>query len=62
MEHIFWVLGMVDIDKMLDAAFQQSNIVNEEGEIRHRCILEYGNITQCKYFDPYTHVCMFNIR
>jgi len=61
MEHVRWALGMVNIDKILDAASQQSNIVNEDEKIGHRCILEYGDITQANRFDPFTHVYMFDI-
>jgi len=61
MEHVRWALGMVNIDKILDAASQQSIIVNEDEKIGHRCILEYGDITQAKVFDPFTHVYMFDI-
>mmetsp|Transcript_22685 Transcript_22685/g.27824 ORF Transcript_22685/g.27824 Transcript_22685/m.27824 type:complete len:365 (-) Transcript_22685:29-1123(-) len=56
MEHVRWVLGMSNLNKVLEHAKKQPR-----GEIGHRCIFEHGDVTDAKYFDPFTHVYMFDI-
>lgn len=56
MEHVRWVLGMSNLNMVLKHAKK-----NPEEDIRHRCMFQYGDITEAKYFDPFTHVYMFDI-
>lgn len=64
MEHVRWLLGMCNLNQVFDAALkhkQRSNEIMDEDMIGHRCIFEHGNITDANYFDPFTHVYMFDI-
>lgn len=61
MEYVRWVLGMSNLNKALEAANKQPRSIDEEERIGHRCIFEYGDITEAEYFDPFTHVYMFDI-
>ncbi len=56
MEHVRWVLGMSNLNMVLQYAAK-----NPCKDIRHRCCFQHGDITQAKYFDPFTHVYMFDI-
>lgn len=61
MERVRWLLGMCNLNKVLDAASHQSNDAKDEHRIGHRCVFEHGNITDADYFDPFTHIYMFDI-
>lgn len=56
MEHVRWILGMSNLNMVLQHAKK-----HPEEDIRHRCIFQHGDITEAKYFDPFTHVYMFDI-
>lgn len=56
MEHVRWVLGMSNLNMVLKHAKK-----NPTEDIRHRCMFQHGDITEAKYFDPFTHVYMFDI-
>lgn len=56
MEHVRWMLGMTNLQKVLEQ--QVKKPVDEFG---HRCFFKYGDITEANYFDPFTHVYMFDI-
>jgi hypothetical protein len=61
MEHTRWMLGIVNMHQVL----QQAQMDEIEGRttdlIGHACVLEHGDIRQAKFFDPFTHVYMFDI-
>ena len=64
MEHVRWMLGMSNLKTVLEGAHKQ--IISEEDlkddeQIRHRCTFAHGDITEANYFDPFTHVYMFDI-
>lgn len=63
MEHVRWVLGMSNLKVILDQAYKQELecTVNVHDKIGHRCIFHHGDITDAKFFDPFTHVYMFDI-
>jgi len=56
MEHVRWILGMSNLNMVLQHAKK-----NPDSNIKHRCIFQHGDITEAKYFDPFTHVYMFDI-
>ncbi len=56
MEHVRWVLGMSNLNMILQYAKK-----HPDENIQHRCIFHHGDITEAKYFDPFTHVYMFDI-
>jgi len=58
MEHVRWMLGMSNLNKVLEAAQKQGN---DEDQIGHRCIFQHGDITEAERFDPFSHVYMFDI-
>ena len=73
MEHVRWMLGMANLDQVLKAA--QTDIAygetkkkktkdddDDDGStIEHRCFFAHGDITEANFFDPFTHVYMFDI-
>ena len=67
MEHVRWMLGMANLDQVLKAA--QKDIAygemekdgDDDSKIEHRCYFAHGDITEAKFFDPFTHVYMFDI-
>lgn len=68
MEHVRWMLGMANLDQVLKAA--QKDIVygkktkkddDDDSTIEHRCFFAHGDITEANFFDPFTHVYMFDI-
>eukprot|EP00554_Chaetoceros_debilis_P007761 CAMPEP_0194077598 /NCGR_PEP_ID=MMETSP0149-20130528/4197_1 /TAXON_ID=122233 /ORGANISM="Chaetoceros debilis, Strain MM31A-1" /LENGTH=383 /DNA_ID=CAMNT_0038758667 /DNA_START=260 /DNA_END=1411 /DNA_ORIENTATION=+ len=62
MEHVRWVLGMSNLKVSLkEACRQEAEGQTEEECIRHRCMLAHGDITEAQFFDPFTHVYMFDI-
>ena len=56
MEHVRWVLGMSNLNMVLQYAEK-----NKSEDIGHRCTFQHGDITEAQYFDPFTHVYMFDI-
>jgi hypothetical protein len=56
-----WLLGMNCLKGMLDAAIKQDPAIPRDQKIFHNCIMEHGDITDAKSFDPFTHVYMFSI-
>lgn len=56
MEKVRWVLGMSNLNMVLQHAENKPS----DG-IRHQCAFHHGDITDAKYFDPFTHVYMFDI-
>jgi len=64
MEHVRWMLGMSNLKTVLEEAHNQgkgSKTLLPEEKIHHGCIFAHGDITDAKYFDPFTHVYMFDI-
>lgn len=63
MEHVRWMLGMSNLKVVLDEAYKQEleGTVSGNDKIGHKCIFQYGDITEANYFDPFTHVYMFDI-
>lgn len=61
MEHTRWMLGLANMHQVL----QQAKMDEVEGRktdlIGHACVLEHGDIREAKFFDPFTHVYMFDI-
>mmetsp|Transcript_15582 Transcript_15582/g.28320 ORF Transcript_15582/g.28320 Transcript_15582/m.28320 type:complete len:433 (-) Transcript_15582:221-1519(-) len=60
MEKVRWMLGMSNLSVVLEAAKRQTNVTDEE-QIGHRCIFEHADMTDADFFDPFTHVYMFDI-
>lgn len=60
MEHVRWMLGMANLNQVLQAAKndEEDEMVTD---IRHSCYFAHGDITEAQYFDPFTHVYMFDI-
>lgn len=56
MEKVRWMLGMSNLNMVLQRAEKKPS-----ENILHRCMFEHGDITEAKYFDPFTHVYMFDI-
>ena len=66
MEHVRWMLGMANLDQVLkaaqkDIAYGEKKNVEDESKIEHRCFFAHGDITDANFFDPFTHVYMFDI-
>ena len=61
MEHTRWMLGIANVHQVMQRA--QMDVVEERTAdlIGHACVLEHGDITEAKFFDPFTHVYMFDI-
>jgi len=64
MEHVRWMLGLSNLNEVFSLKKRQvmskKNASSEES-ISHKCYLAHGDITEAKYFDPFTHVYMFDI-
>ena len=60
-EHVRYMLGMSNLEQVLKAAMKDEESETTETKIGHKCIIEYGDITEAKTFDPFTHVYMFDI-
>lgn len=56
-EHLRYMLGMTNLEQVLKAALLEK----ESTTIGHNCILSYGDITEAKSFDPFTHVYMLDV-
>lgn len=62
MEHVRWMLGMSNLKTVLQGACeQQEEELQETEKMRHQCNFSHGDITEANYFDPFTHVYMFDI-
>ena len=64
MEHVRWMLGMTNLNEVMKAKSKQlksKKEVTEDALIGHSCYLAHGDITEASYFDPFTHVYMFDI-
>jgi len=64
MEHVRWMIGMSNLEHVLKSAKDDVNkgVVNDtESKIGHGCYLSHGDITEANFFDPFTHVYMFDI-
>jgi len=64
MEHVRWMLGLSNLNEVFSLKKRQvitkMNAASEES-ISYKCYLAHGNITEARYFDPFTHVYMFDI-
>ena len=65
MEHVRWMLGMANLHQVLKAAKKdkEGGKDTEEGQskIGHGCYFAHGDITEANFFDPFSHVYMFDI-
>jgi hypothetical protein len=61
MEHVRWMLGMSNLEHVLKAAVEDEAHGNEESKIGHSIYFSHGDITEANFFDPFTHVYMFDI-
>lgn len=66
MEQVRWMLGMANMDQVLkaaqnDIAFEKTKDDDDDSKIGHRCFFGHGDITEANFFDPFTHVYMFDI-
>ena len=62
MEHVRWMLGMSNLKAVLQGAVaQQKEDMEDKKRIHHQCFFAHGDITEANYFDPFTHVYMFDI-
>jgi len=66
MEQVRWMLGMANLDQVLkaaqkDIAYKEIKDDGDDSMIQHRCLLAHGDITEANFFDPFTHVYMFDI-
>ena len=60
MEHVRWMLGVANLSQVLKEA-KRRLINNGESDIGHGIYFAHGDITEANYFDPFTHVYMFDI-
>ena len=62
-----YMLDMTNLEQVLKAALRHEvygpdeKSEKESTTIGHKCILSYGDITEAKSFDPFTHVYMFDV-
>ena len=61
MEHVRWMLGMSNLEHVLKAAVEDEAQGNSSSKIGHSLYLSHGDITEASFFDPFTHVYMFDI-
>lgn len=65
MEHVRWMLGIANFHQVLDVAKKDEEDGKEmkegESKIGHSCYFAHGDITEANFFDPFTHVYMFDI-
>ena len=64
MEHVRWMIGMTNLEHVLKAAKkdEEDDIdVEDDATIKHSCYFSHGDITEANFFDPFTHVYMFDI-
>ena len=56
------MLGMANLYQVLGVAKSDEGDGKEDDtEIEHICYVAHGDITEANFFDPSTHVYMFNI-
>lgn len=60
MEKVRWVLGIANMHQILRAA-KKEEVAPPKSAIAHKCYLSHGDMTDADYFDPFTHVYMFDI-
>lgn len=60
MEQVRWMLGMANLNQVLDAA-KRDEWEGKDVEIGHGCHFAHGDITEANFFDPFSHVYMFDI-
>ena len=68
MEQVRWMLGMSNLKVVLESAVYQkssesdhTNQLQETEKLHSQCVFAHGDITEANYFDPFTHVYMFDI-
>lgn len=64
MEHVRWMLGLSNLKEVFRFKKKQelrTKNISPEKSISHRCYLAHGDITEANFFDPFTHVYMFDI-
>ena len=64
MEHVRWMIGMTNLEHVLKTAKkdEEDDIdVEDDAKIKHSCYVSHGDITEANFFDPFTHVYMFDI-
>jgi hypothetical protein len=61
MEHVRWMLGMSNLEHVLKAAVEDEANGANSLKIGHSLYLSHGDITEAIFFDPFTHVYMFDI-
>mmetsp|Transcript_20940 Transcript_20940/g.43856 ORF Transcript_20940/g.43856 Transcript_20940/m.43856 type:complete len:356 (+) Transcript_20940:274-1341(+) len=59
LEYVRWMLGIANLHQVLKTAQKQSE--GDEAKLAHQVYFAHGDITEAKYFDPFTHVYMFDI-
>ncbi len=59
LEYVRWMLGIANLHQVLKTAQKQSE--GDEAKIAHQVYFAHGDITEASYFDPFTHVYMFDI-
>ncbi|KAL7539077.1 hypothetical protein ACHAXR_009016 [Thalassiosira sp. AJA248-18] len=60
MEHVRWMLGIANLHQVVEAA-KKDEVDGKEAQIGHSCYFAHGDITEANFFDPFTHVYMFDI-
>jgi hypothetical protein len=61
MEHVRWMLGMSNLEHVLKAAVEDKVHGIETTKIGCNLYFSHGDITEATFFDPFTHVYMFDI-
>jgi hypothetical protein len=64
MENVRWMLGIANLHQVLEQAKRDAvndEEISEDAKIGHACYLAHGDITEANFFDPFTHVYMFDI-
>ena len=61
MEHTRWMLGIANMAQVLKQAKMDEIEGRTKDFIGYNCVLEHGDIRDAKFFDPFTHVYMFDI-
>ncbi|KAL3798349.1 hypothetical protein HJC23_005002 [Cyclotella cryptica] len=56
-----WMLGIANLHQILQRAKMDEVEGRSTDLIGHRCVLEHGDIREANFFDPFTHVYMFDI-
>jgi hypothetical protein len=56
-----WMLGIANLHQILQRAKMDAIEGRSTDLIGHGCVLEHGDIREANFFDPFTHVYMFDI-